>query len=440
MAGCMVRQAHHDIAVVTLNLSKGDKLTMTRSSLIVGETMPSVCVYFEVHQPRRLKRYSFFDIGQDHSYEDKRENRQILGTIAEKCYLPANGILLDLLKEHQGNFRIAFSLTGVLLDQLEEYCPAVLDSFKRLADTGYVEFLNETYYHSLAFLFSPREFREQVLLHKKKIGELFGQTPVTFRNTELVYNNDLAQAVEKMGFKTILAEGADRILGSRTPNFVYQPAGCKKIKLLLRNYRLSDDIAFRFSDARWSEYPLMADKFARWIHTINSAGEVINLFLDYETFGEHQWEETGIFEFLRMVPREIIKHPDFTFQTPAEVSGTYNPVAHLDVPDFTSWADEGRDLTAWLGNAMQQDAIRSLYDMETAVRRSKDETLLDTWRMLQTSDHFSSMCTRWFADGGAHKQKNPFDTPYDAYISYMNMLDDFSGQLKTGKKERVTTA
>jgi alpha-amylase len=402
--------------------------------------MPSVCIYFQVHQPCRLKPYTFFDINHDHSYEDKGKNRQMLGKVVEKCYLPANGILLNLLKEHRGDFRIAFSITGVLLDQLEEYHPDVLDSFKRLADTGCVEFLNETYYHSLAFLFSPREFREQVNLHKKKIKALFGQTPATFRNTELIYNNDLAKAVEKMGYKTILAEGADRILGWRTPNLVYQPAGCTKIKLLLKNYRLSDDIAFRFSDARWSEYPLMADKFAQWIHTINVAGEVINLFMDYETFGEHQWQETGIFEFLKIFPREIIKHPDFIFQTPSEAAKRYDPVAQLDVPDFTSWADVERDLTAWLGNAMQNDAIRSLYDMEAAVRRSKDEKILDTWRMLQASDHFYYMCTKWFADGDVHRYFNPFESPYDAYISYMNVLDDFSGQLKTRKKERAANS
>ncbi|MBI4632987.1 MAG: polysaccharide deacetylase family protein [Deltaproteobacteria bacterium] len=396
--------------------------------------MPSVCIYFQVHQPRRLKRYSFFNIGHDHFYEDKEKNRQILNKIAEKCYLPTNRILLDLLKEYGGTFRIAFSLTGVLLDQLEENRPDVLDSFKRLADTGCVEFLNETYYHSLAFLFSPREFREQIALHKKRIQDLFGQTPVTFRNTELIYNNDLAKAVEKMGYKTILTEGADKILGWRSPNFVYQPAGCTKIKLLLKNYRLSDDVAFRFSDARWSEHPLMADKFAHWIHNINAAGEVINLFMDYETFGEHQWQETGIFEFLKLFPREITRHPDFIFQTPSEVAKRYDPVAQLDIPDFISWADVERDLTAWLGNAMQKDAIRSLYGMEKIVRRFKNDKLLDTWRLLQTSDHFYYMCTKWFSDGDVHKYFNPFESPYDAYISYMNVLDDFSGYFKTVKK------
>ena len=397
--------------------------------------MPSVCLYFQVHQPYRLRHYSFFDIGRYHTYEDMGKNRQILDKVAEKCYLPANAMMLDLIKKYQGKFRISFSLTGIILDQLEEYRMDVLDSFKRLADTGCVEFLGETSYHSLAFLFSQREFRKQVALHKKRIQSLFGQTPVTFRYTELIYNNELARFIEKMGYKVILAEGANKILGWRSPNFVYQPAGCTKMKLLLRNYLLSDDISFRFSNQQWAEYPLLADKFAQWVHNINVAGEVINLFMDYETFGEHQWEETGIFEFLQMLPREILKHPDFRFQTPAEVARDYDPVAQLDVPDFISWADVERDLTAWLGNSMQKDAACSLYKMERSVRQSKDEDLLTTWRRLQTSDHFYYMCTKWFADGDVHKYFNPYGSPYDAYISYMNILDDFSRLL--AKKRRV---
>ena len=338
--------------------------------------MPSVCLYFQVHQPYRLRYYSFFDVGRYHTYEDSEKNRQILNKVAEKCYLPANAMMLDLIKKYQGKFRIAFSMSGVVLDQLEEYRMDVLDSFKRLAETGCVEFLCETSCHSLAFLFPRREFREQVALHKKRVSSLFGQTPVTFRYTELIYNNELAKIIEKMGYKVIFAEGADKIMGWRSPNFVYQPAGCMKIKLLLRNYRLSDDISFRFSNPEWTEYPLQADKFAQWVHSINVAGEVINLFMDYETFGEHQWEETGIFKFFQVLPREILKHPDFRFQTPAEVARDYDPVAQLNVPDFISWADVERDLTAWLGNSMQNDALHSLYKMERKVRQSKDERLL----------------------------------------------------------------
>ena len=394
--------------------------------------MPSVCIYFQVHQPYRLRRYSFFDIGSVHVYDDEEGNRRVLNKVADKCYLPTNALLLSLIKEYGGYFRIAFSLTGVVLEQMEKYRPDVLDSFQKLADTGCVEFLSETYYHSLAFLFSPREFREQVKLHGKKIRELFGRRPVTFRNTELIYSNELAKIIEGMGYKAILAEGADKILGWRSPNFVYRPAGCETIKLLLKNYRLSDDIAFRFSDTQWSEYPLMADKFAHWLHQINAGGEVINLFMDYETFGEHQWQETGIFEFLKVLPREIARHPDFNFRTPAEVASDCEARSSLDVPEPISWADTERDLTAWMGNAMQRDALRVLYALETVVRRRKDKGLLHTWRILQTSDHFYYMCTKWFADGDVHKYFNPFESPYDACINYMNILEDFSRRVDDG--------
>jgi alpha-amylase len=398
--------------------------------------MPSVCIYFQVHQPYRLRRYSFFDIGSQHIYDDEDSNRQILNKVADKCYLPANGLLLELIKEYGKAFRIAFSISGVILEQMEKYRPDALESFQRLADTGCVEFLGETYYHSLAFIFSLKEFREQVKLHRQKIKELFGLQPVTFRNTELIYNNELAGIVEKMGYKVILAEGADKILGWRSPNFVYSPAGCSKIKLLLKNYRLSDDIAFRFSNTRWSEYPLMADKFAHWLHQINNCGEVINLFMDYETFGEHQWQETGIFEFLRALPREIAKHPDFRFQTPVEVALAYEAVAQLDVPNLISWADTERDLTAWLGNAMQKDAARALYDLESAARRQKDKELLHAWRKLQTSDHFYYMCTKWFADGDVHSYFTPYESPYDACINYMNILEDLSRTLAGNSDQR----
>lgn len=396
--------------------------------------MPSVCCYFQVHQPQRLRRYSFFDIGKVEDYEDEEQNVGILNKVAEKCYLPTNRIMLDMIEEYRGDFRIAFSITGVILEQMERYNPEILDSFRRLADTGCVEFLSETYFHSLAFLFSEKEFRKQVTLHKEKVKFLFGQNPTTFRNTELIYNNDLARVVEKMGYKVILAEGADQILGWRSPNFVYQPSGCIKLKLLLKNYRLSDDIAFRFSNWDWPDYPLLADKFARWIHQTNAAGEVVNLFMDYETFGEHQWEDTGIFDFLRAFPKEVLNHPDFRFQTPREVAATYSPVAEMDVPQFISWADVERDLTAWLGNALQQDAAQSLYRLENKVRRSKDPKIISEWCHLQSSDHLYYMCTKWFADGDVHKYFNPWPSPYDAYINYMNILADFSQRIEERKR------
>lgn len=408
--------------------------------------MPTVCLYFQLHQPCRLKKYTAFDIGRDHDYEDRGENRRLLEKVAERCYLPANALLLNLIHKYEGRFRVAFSISGVLLDQLTMYRPAVLESFQRLAETGCVEFLNETYYHSLSFLFSRDDFRAQVSRHRRKIKELFGQEGKTFRFTELIYNNDLAREAEHLGYEVILAEGAEALLGDRSPNRVYRAsrdssgdgggdgAGDGRIKLLLRNYRLSDDVSFRFSNRDWQEYPLTVEKYARWIHSENGAGTVINLFMDYETFGEHQWADTGIFRFLEKLPGEILKHRDFVFATPAEIAGTVEPVDSIDAPELSSWADTERDLTAWLGNAMQQDAAGTLYGLEAAVKACKDAYLLDSWRKLQTSDHFYYMCTKWFADGDVHKYFNPYPSPYDAYINYMNILDDLSRQVKKEKK------
>jgi alpha-amylase len=392
--------------------------------------MPVVCVYFQVHQPRRLRPYTFFDIDHVHVYEDVQANRLLLHRVAEKCYLPANRILLNQIRRHAGAFRVAFSLTGVLLEQLEQNRPDVLDSFKELADTGCVEFLNETYHHSLAFLFSRKEFKQQVLQHRRKIASLFGQTPTTFRNTELIYNNDLARMIEKMGFRAILAEGAEQILHGQPPDCVYRPAGCRTLKLLLRNYRLSDDIAFRFSDRAWPQYPLTAEKFAHWIHRIDADHAVVNLFMDYETFGEHYWADSGIFKFLESFPAEILKHSRFRFQTPGEAAESHDPLAALNAPDALSWADQERDLTAWLGSAMQQDAIQTLYGLEACVRRRHEDKHMQTWRMLQTSDHFYYMCTKRSADGDVHRYFNPYPSPYDAYINYMNILDDFARRVK----------
>jgi alpha-amylase len=396
--------------------------------------MPAVVFYFQVHQPFRLRPYTFFDIGENHFYEDDAKNREILQKVAAKCYLPMNALLAELIDRHAGAFKIAFSISGVALDQFERYAPEVLASFQALARTGGVEFLSETEYHSLAFLFSEQEFREQVEIHNRRVETLFGQTPTVFRNTELIYNNALARVMEAMGFRAILAEGADRILGWRSPNFLYLPKTGTRLRLLLKNYRLSDDIAFRFSNRAWNEYPLTADKYASWIHAINGNGEIINLFMDYETFGEHQWAETGIFEFMRALPAAILRHPDFRFMTPSEAAAHHSPVARLDVPDFVSWADIERDLTAWLGNEMQKDAIESLYRLEPEVRRAQRPDLLRVWRQLQTSDHFYYMCTKWFADGDVHKYFNPYGSPYDAYINFMNVLADFEWTLRQARE------
>ncbi len=300
--------------------------------------MPSVCFYFQVHQPFRLRHYTVFD--NSSSYFDDTKNAEICRKVANKCYLPTNRLLLDLIKRFDGKFKVAFSITGVLLEQFEKFCPEVISTFDALAQTGCVEFLAETYYHSLSFLYSRDEFTDQVDKHVELIRYFFGQKPRVFRNTELIYNNDLAMAIESMDeFDAIITEGADHILGHRNANFIYRPEGCEKLKLLLKNYKLSDDIAFRFSNRGWKEFPLMAEKFASWVSDLNGNGNVINLFMDYETFGEHQWEDTGIFDFMSHLPEEILKHPDNNFMTPSEVIDSYESVDTVDVPHIISWAD-----------------------------------------------------------------------------------------------------
>ena len=384
--------------------------------------MPSVCFYFQVHQPVRLRHYTVFD--KDDRYFDDYKNGAICRKVANKCYLPANRLLLNLIRQFEGSFRIAYSVTGVLLEQFERYAPEVLSTFDALAETGCVEFLAETYYHSLSFLYSHNEFIEQINKHVDTIEYFFGQRPRVFRNTELIYNNDLAALIESMDcFDAIITEGADHILGFRSPNFVYQPKGCDTLKLLLKNYSLSDDIAFRFSNRHWPQWPLTAEKFSQWIHNVNGNGNVVNLFMDYETFGEHQWEDTGIFDFIRHLPEEILRHPDNNFKTPTEVVESYSSVDTVDVPHIISWADTERDLSAWLGNAMQSNAIHELYRIERRIKETNDENIIGDWRKLQASDHFYYMCTKYFADGDVHKYFNPYDSPYDSYINFMNVLD-----------------
>ncbi|MBN2021114.1 MAG: glycoside hydrolase family 57 protein [Sedimentisphaerales bacterium] len=390
--------------------------------------MASVCFYFQVHQPQRLRHYTVFDHNQ--YYFDDHKNAEICRKVANKCYLPANRLILDLIRKYDGRFKVAYSITGVLIEQLFSYCPEVISTFEALARTGCVEFLAETYYHSLSFLYSRREFVSQISKQMQTIKNLFGQTPRIFRNTELIYNNELASLIESMGcFDAILSEGADHILGYRSPNFVYSPKGCKDIRLLLKNYTLSDDIAFRFSNHDWNQWPLTADKFGHWISKVNGNGFVVNLFMDYETFGEHQWKETGIFDFLKQLPEEVFKHPDNDFKTPSEVIEAYPPMGIVDVPHLISWADIERDLSAWLGNAMQSNAIHELYRLEKQIKSTGDENLISDWRKLQTSDHFYYMCTKWFSDGDVHKYFNPYDSPYDSYINFMNILGNLHNRI-----------
>lgn len=389
--------------------------------------MASVCFYFQVHQPYRLRRYSIFDTG--HGYFDEAKNAEICRKVANKCYLPANQCIFDLIRVHEGRFRVAYSLTGVVLDQFEAYTPEVIESFQRLAETGCVEFLAETYYHSLAFLYSREEFTAQIVLQQEKINRLFNQQSTTFRNTELIYNNEVAECAHELGYEAIIAEGADHILGYRSPNFIYRPPNLP-IKILMKNYRLADDIAFRFGNRSWPEWPLKADKFANWVNQVNGNGYAVNLFMDYETLGEHQWEDTGIFDFLYHLPAEVLRYPDNDFKTPREVAAAYDAVGEVDVPHLMSWADTERDLSAWLGNAMQSNALQELYRLESAVKAKGDDVLLSDWRRLQTSDHFYYMCTKFFADGDVHKYFNPYESPYDSYINFMNVLDNVAARAK----------
>jgi alpha-amylase len=329
-----------------------------------------------------------------------------------------------LIRKYDGRFKVAYSVTGTLLEQLENYSPEVISTFHALAQTGCVEFLAETYYHSLSFIYSRDEFIEQVNRHSETMQKLFGQTPKVFRNTELIYNNDLAALIESTGrFDAILCEGADHVLGFKSPNYVYRPKNCQKLKLLMKNYALSDDIAFRFSNRHWTEWPLTTEKFSQWVNAVNGNGYVVNLFMDYETLGEHQWEDTGIFDFMKHLPDQILNHPDNDFKTPSEAVKAFEAVDEIDVPHLMSWADTERDLSAWLGNPMQSNAIHELYRLEKTIIGLGDKKLLNDWRKLQTSDHFYYMCTKYFADGDVHKYFNPYDSPYDSYINFMNVLD-----------------
>ncbi|OFZ17994.1 MAG: alpha-amylase [Bdellovibrionales bacterium GWB1_55_8] len=401
--------------------------------------MPSVCFYFQVHQPFRLKHYPFFNIGKDHKYFDDEKNATIMRKVARKCYLPTNRAMLRLIDRFEGKFRISYAVTGVAIEQMRDYSPEVLDSFVALAKTGCVEFVGETYYHSLSGVYDEPEFRDQVSKHGKLMKKYFNQSPTVFRNTELIYNDRVGEIVASLGYKGMIAEGADDILGWRSPNFVYE-SSTPGFKLLLKNYRLSDDIAFRFSNRAWPEFPLTAPKFANWVHRISGNGETLNLFMDYETFGEHQWESTGIFEFLDHLPAEIMKHSDWDFRTPSEVLERHQPVAPISFGRTVSWADVDRDLTAWQGNHMQKSALAQIYEIGKEVRSRNNPAALDLWRKLQTSDHFYYMCTKWMADGDVHAYFSPYGSPYEAFINFMNVLTDFRQSVLNLRARKEATA
>ena len=385
----------------------------------------SICLYFQVHQPNRLRLYRFFDIGKDSHYYDDFANRTILRRVAQKCYLPMNALLLELIEANKGAFKVAFSISGSVLEQFDRYAPEVIESFRKLAQTGSVEFLSETYYHSLASLASPIEFKNQVLKHKAAIEHYFGVTPKAFRNTELIYSDAIGEMVYDMGFKTMLTEGARHVLGWKSPNFLYSCAQAPSLKLLLKNSSLSDDIAFRFSDRGWSDWPLTGEKYLSWIKAAAQNDEIVNLFMDYETFGEHQKAASGIFDFMRALPEIVINDGEFEFVTPTQAAKKHRPVGNLDVMDPISWADEERDVTAWLGNELQNDAFNKLNEQAEKLALLNDEALWSDFGHLQESDHFYYMCTKFFSDGAVHKYFNPYDTPYEAFINYMNVLSDF---------------
>ncbi len=392
----------------------------------------AIVLYLHVHQPYRIRHYSVFDISANHDYfrsdyNQKTSNEKIIHKVAEKSYLPTNKLLLELLNKYE-DFNLSLSITGTVIEQLDQWSPEALQSFKDLINTGKVEILAETYHHSLAFFYSKREFEVQVDMHKKIIEKTFGQTPKVFRNTELAYNNDIAYWADKAGYKGILAEGWDKILGWRNSNYVYKPAFTKDIKLLMKNYKLSDDVAFRFSDKNWQQYPLTADKYIGWLNDTGD-GNIFNLFMDYETFGEHQWGDSGIFDFLKAFPEKWLANHDHTFMTVSQAIDSFEASDEIDVPHTVTWADTERDLSAWLGNAMQQQAITNLYSLENKLRATGNIDLIEDWRKLQTSDHFYYMCTKWFNDGDIHAYFSPYNSPYEAFISYMNVWHDIKFRL-----------
>ncbi|MDW8236664.1 MAG: glycoside hydrolase family 57 protein, partial [Bacteroidia bacterium] len=402
----------------------------SQRNISIASVMKYICLYFQVHQPFRLRIYRFFDIRVSHDYYHDLNNRALMRRIAQKCYLPMNALLLRLIEKWGADrFSVAFAISGTALDQMELYAPEVLGSFQKLYETKGVELIGETYAHSLASLRSRKEFERQVKLHKQALQKHFSASPQVFRNTELVYYDEVAQWVADLGFKAMFAEGADTLLGWRSPNFLYESTAAS-LKLLLRNYRLSDDIAFRFSNRDWPEWPLTAEKFMRWIEDVPEEQQLINLFMDYETFGEHQWAETGIFDFFEHWVNLMLTEKKAIFIKPSEALQKLVPKAKISVPMPLSWADSERDLTAWLGNELQKDAFESLYDLEEQVVKLQESEVQRDWLRLQTSDHFYYMCTKFFSDGDVHKYFNPYNSPYEAYVTYMNVLSDFRGAIR----------
>lgn len=402
--------------------------------------MPSVCLYFHVHQPLRLKKYDLFESSEKNlgeTYFDYELNKHYFLNTAKTCYLPANKLVKKLIEETSGEFKASYSISGVFLDQCLAFDENVLQSFQELVDTKCVELIDETYFHSLASLYADlTEFREQVRLHKQKIKELFGVEPKAFRNTELLYNDRIAREVASMGYKTVLSEGIERVLDWRSSNYVYHAKELPELKLLLRNYKLSDDVGFRFSNKGWEEWPLTAAKYASWLSACS--GQTINLFMDYETFGEHHWRDSGIFEFLEGFPHEVLKHENLSFKTVSETSEENNSLGEISVASDLSWADLERDSSAWLGNKMQWACFHELQKLNELLQNEEGSEAQRIWRLLQTSDHFMYACTKSWEDGDVHKHFSPYkqNTPHQNYANYMNILIDFKHALEKKIKVR----
>ncbi len=391
--------------------------------------MKSVCLNFQIHQPFRYRKYRFFDIGNDAYYYDDFANETILRKIADNCYLPANKIILEQIKKQKGKFKVSYSITGIALDQFKLYAPEVIESFQQLAATGCVEFVSETYSNSLASLADEQLFKEQVEAHDQLIEELFGQRPKVFRNSELIYSDELGDLIYRMGFEAVMTEGAKHILGWKSPNYVYCNALNPRQKVLMRNFRFSDDLSFRFSNGAWNEYPLTAEKYVGWMKSTPADEDVINIFLNYETFGEIQPKSSGIFDFLNALPGAVLKSGKLGFVTPSEAVKNYQPISSVHVLHPISWADEERDLTAWLGNELQKEAFNNLYALKDQIKKCQDKALLKDWSYLQANNHLYYMCTKFFSDGEVHKYFNPYGNPYEAFINYMNVLSDFTIRL-----------
>ena len=382
--------------------------------------MKTICFYFQIHQPFRLKRYRFFDIGNDHYYYDDFQNEEIIRQIAERCYVPANRTALEMIQSGGGKFKAAFSVSGTALEQMEIYTPEVIDGFRELIKTGNVEFLSETYAHSLSSLGDPEEFREQVGLHRDKIFNLLGVKPKVFRNSELIYSDEISDIVYNMGYKGMITEGAKHVLGWKSPNYVYTSIVQPQLKLLLKNDRFSEDISIRFHNYSWSEYPLTADKYMSWIASIPEEEQIINLFMNYDVMGSFHPAESGIFDFFRALPR-YAEEKGIGFSLPSEVFALLKPVGAISVPYPMSWVDEEKDCSSWLGNVLQQEAFNKINQISERVRLINDRRIRQDWNYLQSSDHFYYMNTKHPGEKGF----SPYDNPYEAFNNYMNVLSDF---------------